>query len=72
MPERSAFSAFATARMHSVYARCHARNAGSAAVMERLGMAYRAGLDFDHPKLAEGDPLRRHVTYSMARTKAAA
>ena len=47
-------------------------NLRSRAVMERLGMAYRAGLDFDHPKLAEGDPLRRHVTYSIARTKAAA
>ena len=47
-------------------------NVRSRAVMERLGMAYRAGLDFDHPKLAAGDPLRRHVTYSMARTKAAA
>lgn len=47
-------------------------NGRSRAVMERLGMAYRAGLDFDHPKLAEGDPLRRHVTYSIARTKAAA
>ena len=46
-------------------------NMRSRAVMERLGMAYRPGLDFDHPKLAEGDPLRRHVTYSMARTRAA-
>ena len=36
--------AFATARMHRVYARCHARNAGSAAVMERLGMRREAHL----------------------------
>lgn len=47
-------------------------NMRSRAVMERLGMTHRAALDFDHPKLAVGDPLRRHVTYSIARTKAAA
>jgi len=33
----------------------------------RLGMQYCAGLDFDHPKLAGGDPLRPHVTYSLSR-----
>jgi hypothetical protein len=35
--------------------------------MERLGMDYCAELDFDHPKLAEDDPLRPHVTYSLSR-----
>jgi RimJ/RimL family protein N-acetyltransferase len=42
-------------------------NIRSRAVMERLGMQYCAGLDFDHPKLAEDDPLRPHVTYSLSR-----
>lgn len=42
-------------------------NLRSRAVMERLGMAYHPELDFDHPRIAEGDPLRRHVTYSISR-----
>lgn len=42
-------------------------NIRSRAVMERLGMTYRPEHDFDHPKLAKGDPLRPHVTYALAR-----
>ncbi|MBB6425996.1 GNAT family N-acetyltransferase [Sphingopyxis sp. JAI128] len=42
-------------------------NVRSRAVMERLGMQYCPDLDFDHPKLAGGDPLRPHVTYSLSR-----
>lgn len=42
-------------------------NSRSRAVMERLGMQYHPELDFDHPKLAEDDPLRPHVTYSLSR-----
>ena len=42
-------------------------NDRSRAVMGRLGMRYHADLDFDHPKLAEGDPLRPHVAYSLSR-----
>jgi len=30
-------------------------------------MRRHADLDFDHPKLAADDPLRPHVTYSIAR-----
>jgi RimJ/RimL family protein N-acetyltransferase len=37
--------------------------------MERLGMTYRPELDFAHPKLAEGDPLRPHVTYALRRAE---
>ena len=43
-------------------------NVRSRAVMERLGMHYRADLDFDHPKLAEGDHLRPQVTYALPRS----
>ncbi|WP_225207405.1 GNAT family N-acetyltransferase [Novosphingobium huizhouense] len=50
-----------------VWAITHAGNRRSRAVMERLGMAYRAGLDFDHPRLAADDPLLRHVTYALGR-----
>ena len=42
-------------------------NLRSQAVMERLGMTHDPALDFDHPRIAEGDPLRRHVTYSISR-----
>lgn len=42
-------------------------NHRSRAVMERVGMAYVEGADFDHPSLPEGDPLRRHVLYRIAR-----
>ena len=45
----------------------HIGNHRSRAVMERLGMRHHPELDFDHPRIAEGDPLRRHVTYSLAR-----
>lgn len=42
-------------------------NQRSRAVMERLGMRYHPELDFDHPRIAEGDPLRRHVACSLPR-----
>ena len=44
-------------------------NKRSRAVMERLGMTYRPELDFDHPKLAAGDPLLAHVTYNLTRNQ---
>lgn len=39
-------------------------NRPSIAVMERIGLRRRADLDFDHPRLAEDSPLRRHVVYA--------
>jgi RimJ/RimL family protein N-acetyltransferase len=42
-------------------------NTRSRAVMERLGMTRDAADDFDHPSLAEGHPLRRHVLYRVRR-----
>jgi ribosomal-protein-alanine N-acetyltransferase len=38
-------------------------NIASMRVMERLGMD--RAFEFDHPRLAEGDPLRRHVLYRL-------
>lgn len=43
-------------------------NRRSRAVMERIGMQYRPDLSFDHPRIAQGDPLRPHVTYSLERS----
>jgi RimJ/RimL family protein N-acetyltransferase len=42
-------------------------NRRSRAVMGRLGMRRDTGEDFDHPRLAEGNPLRRHVFYRLDR-----
>lgn len=42
-------------------------NTRSRAVMERLSMVRDVAEDFDHPALAEGDPLRRHVLYRTVR-----
>lgn len=42
-------------------------NTRSRAVMERLGMTHSPADDFDHPKLPEGHPLRRHVLYRLSR-----
>jgi RimJ/RimL family protein N-acetyltransferase len=41
-------------------------NLASQAVMRRIGMAPDPARDFDHPRLAPGHPLRRHVVW-MAR-----
>ncbi|HEX8796255.1 MAG TPA: GNAT family N-acetyltransferase [Polyangiaceae bacterium] len=35
-------------------------------VMEKLGMRRAHGEDFDHPRLPEGHPLRRHILYRLA------
>ena len=45
-------------------------NVRSRAVMERIGMTRSPGEDFDHPVLAEGHKLRRHVLYRIRRGSA--
>lgn len=42
-------------------------NQRSRRVMERIGMTRTANDDFDHPLVAEGHPLRRHVLYRLSR-----
>jgi RimJ/RimL family protein N-acetyltransferase len=42
-------------------------NERSWGLMVRLGMTHVADGDFDHPAVPEGDPLRRHLTYTIAR-----
>ncbi|MGH0035076.1 MAG: GNAT family N-acetyltransferase [Myxococcota bacterium] len=41
------------------------RNRRSRSVMEKLGMTRDPADDFDHPRLPEGHPLRRHVLYRI-------
>jgi hypothetical protein len=33
--------------------------------MEKIGMRYAPGEDFDHPSVPDGNPLRRHVLYRL-------
>ena len=42
-------------------------NVRSQAVMRRIGMTHDPSDDFDHPRLPEGHPLRRHVMYRLRR-----
>ena len=42
-------------------------NARSRRVMERLGMTHDPADDFEHPLLAEDDPIRPHVLYRLRR-----
>jgi len=41
-------------------------NRRSRAVMERIGMTHEERDDFDHPRVAPGSELRRHVLYRMS------
>jgi 3-dehydroquinate dehydratase / shikimate dehydrogenase len=58
---------FAFERLHwdEVVAFTSASNLRSQRVMERLGMTYDPGDDFDNPRVEIGDPLRRHVLYRI-------
>lgn len=44
-------------------------NLRSRQVMEKIGMHHNPEDDFDHPKLPEGHPLRRHVLYRLEKSK---
>ncbi|MBP0466507.1 GNAT family N-acetyltransferase [Roseomonas sp. PWR1] len=56
--------AFGTLRLAEVVAFTVPGNAASWRLMERLGMA--AAGEFDHPRLPEDHPLRRHLLYRIA------
>jgi RimJ/RimL family protein N-acetyltransferase len=45
-------------------------NTRSRAVMERLGLSRDLEGDFDHPRVPEGSPVRRHVLYRLSRPAA--
>lgn len=40
-------------------------NTRSRRVMEKLGMTHDPADDFDHPRISDGHPLRRHVLYRL-------
>lgn len=42
-------------------------NQASRRVMEKIGMKHNPNDDFDHPKLGENSPLKRHVVYRLSK-----
>ena len=56
---------FTTLGLDEVVSFTSVGNLPSQAVMQRLGMHHDAADDFDHPRLPETHPLRRHVLYRL-------
>ncbi|OYY63006.1 GNAT family N-acetyltransferase [Sphingomonas sp. 28-62-11] len=52
---------------NTVYAMTVPANIASWGLMERLGMQRLAQLDFDHPDVPDGDPLKPHIVYGINR-----
>ncbi|HEX4020855.1 MAG TPA: GNAT family N-acetyltransferase [Acidobacteriaceae bacterium] len=50
-------------KLHQVVAITAPNNVRSRHVMEKIGMQYIQDGDFDHPRIPEGNPMRRHVVY---------
>jgi len=44
-------------------------NVRSQAVMQRIGLRRDPCMDFDHPSVPEGHPVRRHVFYRLTRAR---
>lgn len=56
---------FKTLSLNEIVSYTTVKNMRSRHVMEKIGMHHDAKDDFDHPKLPEGHPLRRHVLYRL-------
>ena len=56
---------FGTLKLAEVVSFTVVANQPSRRVMERLGMGHDPADDFDHPSIAEGHPMRRHVLYRL-------
>jgi len=59
--------AFDVIRLPQVVSFTALANLASQAVMRRIGLTRRA--EFDHPRIAEGHPLRRHVLFAQEATR---
>ena len=57
--------AFDALRLDSLVSFTSEANLPSRRVMEKIGMTHDPADDFDHPNVAEGHPLRRHVLYRL-------
>lgn len=58
---------FNTLKLPEIVAFTTTQNFRSMAVMERIGMHRDPAEDFEHPRVAEGHPMRRHVLYRLGR-----
>ena len=62
---RAAHYALSQLGWHEVIAMTSQLNARSQRLMQRLGMTRDPKDDFDHPRIAKGNRLRRHVLYRL-------
>jgi len=58
---------FETLKLDEIVALTVPANSRSQAVMKRIGMSRDPADDFEHPRLADGDPLKSHVLYRIKR-----
>jgi len=58
--------AFEEAGLEELVSFTSTTNLRSQAVMRRIGMTHDPADDFDHPAIAEGHPLRRHVLWRLS------
>jgi RimJ/RimL family protein N-acetyltransferase len=61
--------AFTRLGMSEIVSITVAANARSRRVMERIGRTRDPADDFDHPRVPDGSPLKRHVLYRIDRTR---
>ena len=59
--------AFTTLKIEEIVSFTVVNNQASRRVMEKIGLRHEAEGDFDHPKLAQDSPLRRHVFYRLTK-----
>ena len=57
---------FSNLRIDEVVAYTATANTSSVNVMKRIGMSRDPSRDFDHPRVPEGDPLRRQIVYAAS------
>lgn len=57
------YYAFKELRWPEIVAMTTMKNVRSRRVMEKLGMTHDAAEDFDHPRVPDGHPIKRHVLY---------
>jgi RimJ/RimL family protein N-acetyltransferase len=59
---------FETLGLHEIVSFTVPGNIRSRRVMEKIGMTHNPADDFDHPSIAEGHPMLRHVLYRLKRS----